>query len=91
MRRGPGRAGDQVRVVTVGVGRDDPRGWVRAAYSVLDVIEQAGPCDKLPTLAQIAAASGVSRPTAGKACRELARMGLVYRIPGHGYYPRSGT
>jgi DNA-binding GntR family transcriptional regulator len=78
-------------MVTVGTGRDDPRGWVRAAYSVLDVIEQAGPGDKLLTLAQIAAASGVSRPTAGRACQELARMGLVSRIPGHGYYPRTGT
>jgi DNA-binding transcriptional MocR family regulator len=51
------------------------------------VIEQAGPRDKLPTLAQIAAASGVSRTTAARACQELARMGLVCLIPGHGYYP----
>jgi hypothetical protein len=36
-------------MVTIGTGRDDPRGWVRAAYAVLDVIEQAGPRDKLPT------------------------------------------
>ncbi|MGH3190175.1 MAG: GntR family transcriptional regulator [Streptosporangiaceae bacterium] len=77
-------------MVTVGTGRDDPRGWVRAAYVVLDVIEQAGPRDKLPALAQIAAVCGVSRPTVGKACQELARRGLVYRIPGHGYYPRPG-
>ena len=69
-------------MVTVGTGRDDPRGWVRAAYGVLDVIEQAGPRDKLPTLAQIAAASGVSRTTAARACQELARMGLVCLIPG---------
>jgi DNA-binding GntR family transcriptional regulator len=78
-------------MVTIGTGRDDPRGWVRAAYAVLDMIEQAGPRDKLPTLAQIAAASGVSRPTAARACQELALMGLVDLIPGHGYYPRAGT
>jgi DNA-binding GntR family transcriptional regulator len=78
-------------MVTLGTGRDDPRGWVRAAYAVLDVIERTSPRDKLPTLAQIAADAGVSRPTAGKACRELARRGLVCRIPGHGYYPRTGT
>ncbi|MGH3190606.1 MAG: GntR family transcriptional regulator [Streptosporangiaceae bacterium] len=78
-------------MVTVGTGRDDPRGWVRAAYSVLDVIEQAGPRDKLPTLAQIAAASGVSRTTAARACQELARMRLIDLIPGHGYYPRTRT
>lgn len=77
-------------MVTIGTGPGDPRGWVRAAYSVLDLIEQAGPCDKLPTLAQIAAASGVSRTTAARACQELARLGLVCLIPGHGYYPRTG-
>jgi DNA-binding IclR family transcriptional regulator len=78
-------------MVTLGTGRNDPRGWVRAAYSVLDVVEQAGPRDKLPTLAQIAAASSVSRPTAARACQELARLGLVCLIPGHGYYPRTWT
>jgi DNA-binding GntR family transcriptional regulator len=78
-------------MVTIGTGPGDPRGWVRAAYSVLDVIERTSSRDKLPTLAQIAAESGVSRPTAGKACQELARRGLVYRIPGHGYYPRTRT
>jgi hypothetical protein len=57
-------------MVTLGTGRDDPRGWVRAACSVLDVIEQAGPRDKLPALAQIAAESSVSRPTAARACQE---------------------
>jgi DNA-binding transcriptional MocR family regulator len=67
--------------VTVGTGRDDPRGWVRAAYSILDVIERTSPGDKLPTLAQIAAESGVSRHTAGKACRELARRGLSTGSP----------
>lgn len=77
--------------MTLGTGPDDPRGWVRAAYSVLDVIDRTGPHDKLPTLAQISAASGVSRSTARRACHELARLGLVYRVPGHGYYPRTRT
>ncbi len=74
-------------MVTVGTGRDDPRAWVRAAYSILDVVDRTGPRHKLPTLAQIAAASGVSRTTAARACQELARMGLIDLIPGHGYYP----
>jgi len=78
-------------MVTLGTGRDDPRAWVRAAYAVLDVIEQAGPRDKLPTLAQIAATSGVSRSAAARACQELARLGLVCLIPGHGYYPSART
>lgn len=77
-------------MVTLGTGRNDPRGWVRAAYTILDMIDQTGPGDKLPTLAQIAAAAGVSRTTAARACQELARLGLVCLIPGHGYYPRTG-
>jgi DNA-binding GntR family transcriptional regulator len=73
-------------MVTIGTGRDDPRAWVRAAYTILDAAEQASPGDKLPTNAQIADTLGISRYTAGHAYQELARMGLIYLIPGHGYF-----
>ena len=74
-------------MVTIGTGRDDPRAWVRAAYTLLDAAEHAGPGRKLPTHAHTAATLGVSRFTIARACQELTRMGLVRLIPGHGYYP----
>jgi DNA-binding GntR family transcriptional regulator len=73
-------------MVTIGTGRDDPRVWVRAAYTILDAAEQASPGNKLPTNAQVAETLGVSRFTAGRAYHELARMHLVHLIPGLGYF-----
>jgi hypothetical protein len=63
-------------VVTIRTGRDDPRAWVRAAYAILDAV---GLCGKLPSHAQIAATSGVSRFTIGRAARPLrpASKGVV--------------
>ncbi len=78
-------------MVTIGTVRDGPRAWVRAAYLILDAADTAGPGVKLPTHAQITATLGVSRFTAARACRELARKGLIRLIPGHGYYPGDGT
>jgi DNA-binding GntR family transcriptional regulator len=71
-------------VVSIGVGPHDPRAWVRAAYKL---IETAAPGDKLPAQAQITAELGISEATARRACRELARLGLIRLVPGHGYYP----
>jgi DNA-binding FadR family transcriptional regulator len=78
-------------MVTIGTGPDDPRAWVRAAYLILDAAEAASPGDKLPSHAQIVRQLGVSRFTARRACRELARIGLIRLVPGHGYYPGDGT
>jgi DNA-binding GntR family transcriptional regulator len=35
----------------------------------------------------------ISANTARRALRELAEMGIIYRVPGHGYFPshRGGT
>ena len=74
-------------MVTIGTGRDDPRAWVRAAYTILDAADTAGSGGKLPTHAHLAATLSVSRFTITRACRELSRLGLVRLIPGHGYYP----
>ena len=41
----------------------------------------------LPAQAQITAELGISPATARRACRELACLGLIRLIPGHGYYP----
>jgi DNA-binding GntR family transcriptional regulator len=78
-------------MVTIGTGPDDPRAWVRAAYLILDAAEGGGPGDTLLSHVQIAATLGISRFTAGRACRELARMGLVRLVPGYGYFPVGGT
>jgi DNA-binding GntR family transcriptional regulator len=74
-------------MVTIGTGPGDPRAWVRAAYTLIEAAEAAAPGDKLPAQAQITAELGISPATGRRACRELARLGLIRYIPGHGYYP----
>lgn len=49
--------------------------------------QDANPGDKLPIQAQITTALGTSEATARRASRELARLGLIRLVPGHGYYP----
>jgi DNA-binding GntR family transcriptional regulator len=74
-------------MVSIGVGPADPRAWVRAAYKFIEAAEASAPGDKLPAQAQITAELGISEATARRACRELARLGLIRLVPGHGYYP----
>jgi DNA-binding GntR family transcriptional regulator len=74
-------------VVSIGVGPADPRAWVRAAYKLIEAAETTAPGDKLPAQAQLTAELGISEATARRACRELARLGLIRLVPGHGYYP----
>jgi DNA-binding GntR family transcriptional regulator len=74
-------------MVSIGVGPADPRAWVRAAYKLIEAAEASGPDDKLPAQAQITAELGISEATARRACRELASLGLIRLVPGHGYYP----
>jgi len=63
------------------------RPWVQAAYKLIEAAEAAAPGDKLPAQHQITAELGISEATARRACRELARLGLIRHVPGHGYYP----
>jgi DNA-binding GntR family transcriptional regulator len=76
-------------MVTVGFGRDDPRQWVKAAYVILDALESGsrGPHDPVPSAAELAAMLGVSPGTPKRAFRELAEMGILYRVQGLGYFP----
>jgi len=74
-------------MVSIGTGPHDPRAWVRAARKLIEATETANPGDKLPAQHQITAELGISPATARRACRELARLGLIHYIPGHGYYP----
>ena len=73
--------------MTIGTGPGDPRAWVRAARKLIEAAETAAPGDKLPAQTQITAELGISPATARRACRELARLGLIRLVPGHGYYP----
>jgi GntR family transcriptional regulator len=81
-------------VVIIGLGRNDPRLWVRAAYVVLDAMEsgETGPRNPVPRKAELTGKLGISANTARRALRELAEMGLIHQVPGHGYFPnhRSG-
>lgn len=80
-------------MVMIGAGRaDDPRQWVQAAYLVLDAIKDGslGELGKIPAQAEIAAEMGVRQATVSRAYRELADMGIVYRVPGLGYFAAAG-
>jgi DNA-binding GntR family transcriptional regulator len=76
----------------IGAGRaDDPRRWVQAAYLLLDAIEDGlGDRGKLPTQAKVAAEIGVNRSTVTRAYQELADLGIVYLVPGLGYFATAG-
>ncbi len=74
-------------MVSIDVGSHDPRAWVRAACKLIEAAGAAAPGDKLPTQTQITAELGISEATTRRACRELARLGLIRLVPGHGYYP----
>jgi DNA-binding GntR family transcriptional regulator len=81
-------------VVIIGLGRNDPRRWVKAAYVVLDSMEsgKTGPRNPVPSKAELIGKLRISANTAGRALRELAEMDIIYQVPGHGYFPnhRSG-
>jgi DNA-binding GntR family transcriptional regulator len=79
-------------MVTIGTGRDDPRAWVQAAYLLLGAMQEGrtGPRGKLPAGSQIAVRLGVQRKTVARAYRELTDMGIIYLVPGHGYFPTAG-
>ena len=76
-------------MVRIGTGRDDPRQWVKAAYAVTDAIQrgQIGPRGKLPARSELACTLGVNQKTVARAYQELAGLGIIYLVPGHGYFP----
>jgi DNA-binding transcriptional MocR family regulator len=67
-------------MVSIGTGPNDPRAWVRAARKLIEAAEAAAPDDKLPAQAQITVELGISPATTRRACRELARLGLIRLI-----------
>ena len=61
----------------------DPRAYVRLAALLRD---QLAPGEPLPPIGELRRKHGHSRQTVGKAMRILADEGLIYRVPGLGYY-----
>lgn len=78
-------------MVTIGLGRDDPRRWVKAAYAVTDAMQRGDIGPKLPAKTELASELGIHYDTVARGYRELEVMGIIYRVPGLGYYIRSGT
>ena len=67
---------------------EDPRAYVRIAAQVRERIRagELRPGEPVPSITTIVQDEGVARQTAGKALRLLEDEGLVYRVPGLGYY-----
>lgn len=69
-------------------GQPDPRAYMRLAALLRDQITDGKlvPGEPIPSIAALRRDQGHSRQTAGKAMRLLADEGLIYRVPGLGYY-----
>ena len=66
----------------------DPRAYMRLAALIREQIAggKLAPGDRLPSIAILRREHGHSRQTVGKAMRVLEGEGLIYRVPGLGYY-----
>jgi DNA-binding GntR family transcriptional regulator len=67
---------------------NDPRAYVRLAVLVRKLIAEGEllPGDPAPSITSLVKDHGHARQTAGKALRLLVDEGLLYRVPGLGYY-----
>jgi GntR family transcriptional regulator len=70
------------------VPQPDPRAYMRLAALIRDQIASGtlAPGGPLPSIAVLRRDHGHSRQTVGKAMRVLEGEGLIYRVPGLGYY-----
>ena len=66
----------------------DPRAYMRLAALIREQIAhgELAPGGQLPSIAVLRRDHGHSRQTVGKAMRVLEGEGLIYRVPGLGYY-----
>jgi DNA-binding GntR family transcriptional regulator len=71
----------------------DPRAYMRLAALLRDQIASGtlAPGTRLPSIAVLRRHHGHSRQTVGKAMRILEGEGLIYRVPGLGYYISQGA
>ncbi len=68
----------------------DPRAYMRIARSIRQRITEGRlrPGMPTPSIRTLTEEYGVARQTAAKALRLLESEGMVYRVPGLGYYVR---
>ena len=66
----------------------DPRAYMRLAALIREQIASGklAPGGPLPSIAILRREHGHSRQTVGKAMHVLENEGLIYRVPGLGYY-----
>ena len=71
----------------------DPRAYMQLAALIRDQIASGilAPGGKLPSIAVLRRQHAHSRQTVGKAMRILEDEGLIYRVPGLGYYISQGV
>jgi len=67
---------------------EDPRAYIRIADQVRQQITagRLGPGQPVPSITTLTQEHGVARQTAAKALQLLESEGLIYRVPGLGYY-----
>jgi DNA-binding GntR family transcriptional regulator len=75
-------------MTTAGSRPDDPRAYVRLANLLREQIANGSlrPGQPTPSITTLTQEHGIARQTAAKALRVLEAEGLVYRVPGLGYY-----
>jgi DNA-binding GntR family transcriptional regulator len=68
--------------------RVEMRRYLRLATLLREEIASGllAPGSSLPSIGYLCQVHGISRQTAGKALRRLENEGLVYRVPGLGYF-----
>ncbi len=78
--------------VTASVGGDDPRPWMLVAHTLLERIGtgELRPGDRMPLVAAIGDAAGVSMPTVRLAYAYLEGRGAIRYRPGTGYHVSGG-
>jgi DNA-binding GntR family transcriptional regulator len=73
---------------------NDPRLWVKIANGIIQDINMGkiAARDRLPAQEELANQYGSKSlwPPA-RAIRELHELGIIYRVPGHGYYIDTGS
>jgi GntR family transcriptional regulator len=79
--------------MTTGSQSDDPRAYVRLANLLRQQIDNSTlrPGQPTPSITTLTQEHGIARQTAAKALRVLESEGLVYRVPGLGYYVSQPT
>jgi DNA-binding GntR family transcriptional regulator len=71
----------------------DPRKYRKIYHAIRAGITSGdiAPGTRIPSIADLTVAHGISRGTASRALRDLVSDGLITRYPGHGYFATAPT